>query len=219
MLGRASLGGGILLKRGRIGSGEEINIWKQRWLPRKHPPRQPICSLESFENCTMDLIIDPNTRTWNEGLIDGLFVEEDAKLINKIPLSQAANDDSLYWPYSTSGHYTCKSGYMFLKQVLEMKVSQQALPIHDKQLWKKIWPLQVPPKIKNFLWRACRNVFPTKQALLKRKVTADPICERCRSAVEEFMHAVWSCLKLGEVWGVGEEWCFTVSGLSWSLQM
>ena len=22
------------------------------------------------------------------------------------------------------------------------------------------------------------------------------------------MHAVWSCPKLGEVWGVGEEWCF-----------
>ena len=54
----------------------------------------------------------------------------------------------------------------------------------------------------------CRNVLPTKQPLLKRKVTADPICERCRSAVGEFVHAIWSCLELGEVCGVGEEWCF-----------
>ena len=59
-----------------------------------------------------------------------------------------------------------------------------------------------------FLWRACRNVLPTKQALLKRKVTADLISERCRSAIKESMHAIWSCLELGEVWGVGEEWCF-----------
>ena len=26
--------------------------------------------------------------------------------------------------------------------------------------------------------------------------------------MEEFVHAVWSCPKLGEVWGVREEWCF-----------
>ena len=98
-----------------------------------------MCPLKSFENCIVDLLIDPNTRTWNEGLIDGLFVEEDAKLIKKIPLSQAATEDTLYWPCSTSGHYTCKSGYMFFKQESEMEASQQAPQIHDKQVWKKIW--------------------------------------------------------------------------------
>ena len=89
-----------------------------------------------------------------------------------------------------------------------MEASQQVPPIHDKQVWKKIWQLQLPPKVKNFLWQVCRNVLPTKQPLLKRKVTADPICERCRFAVGESVHAVWSCLELGEVYGVGEEWCF-----------
>ena len=129
-------------------------------------------------------------------------------MIKKIPLKRAATKDTLYWPYSTSGHYTCKSSYMFLKQESKMEASQQVPPIHDKQVWKKIWQLQVPPKVKIFLWRACHNVLPTKQALLKRKVTADSICKRCRSTVEESVHAAWSCPELGEVWGVGEEWCF-----------
>nr|POE67763.1 hypothetical protein CFP56_50019 [Quercus suber] len=62
---------------------------------------QPRCLLPST---------DQNTRTWNEGLIDGLFVEEDAELIKRIPFSRAAKEDSLYWPYSSSGQYTCKSG-------------------------------------------------------------------------------------------------------------
>ena len=75
-----------------------------------------MCPLESFENCTVDLLIDLNTRTWNEGLIDGLFMEEDAELIKKIPLSWAAIEDTLYWPYSTLGHYTCKSGNQRWKQ-------------------------------------------------------------------------------------------------------
>ena len=141
-------------------------------------------------------------------MTDGLFMEDDAELIKKIPFSRIATKDTLYWPYSTSGHYTCKFGYMFLKQESEMEASQQVPPIHDKQAWKRIWQLQVPPKIKNFLWRACRNALPTKQALMKRKITADPICERCVFAVEESEHALWPCPKLEEVWGDGEEWCF-----------
>ena len=151
---KSILRGRDIIKRGaiwRIGSGEKINIWQQRWLPRKHLPRQPMCRLENFENCMVDLLIDPNTRTWNKGLIDGLFVEEDAELIEKIPLSRAATKDTLYWPYFTSGHYTCMSNYMFLKQKSEMEASQQAPPIHDKQVWKKISQLQVPPKIKKSL--------------------------------------------------------------------
>ena len=43
--------------------------------------------IQSFENHTVDTLIDPSTRRWNEEMVDGLFVEEDAKLIKKIPLS------------------------------------------------------------------------------------------------------------------------------------
>ena len=79
-----------IIQRGaiwRIGNGEKINIWQQRWLPRKHPPWQLTCSLESFENHTMDSLIDPVTRRWNEELVDGLFGVEDAEMTKKIPLS------------------------------------------------------------------------------------------------------------------------------------
>lgn len=62
---KSILRGRDIIQRGaiwRIGSGEKINIWQQCWLPRKHPPRQPTCPLESFENHTVDLLINPNTR-------------------------------------------------------------------------------------------------------------------------------------------------------------
>ncbi|XP_075665214.1 uncharacterized protein LOC142634848 [Castanea sativa] len=123
-------------------------------------------------------LVHPNTRKWNEELIDGLFVEEDAELIEKIPLIRVATEDTLYWPCSTSGHHTCKFGYMFLKQEAEMEASPQVPPIRDKQ------------------------------ALMKRKITTDLICERCFSAVEETEHALWSCPELEVVWGDCEEWSF-----------
>ena len=79
----------------------------------------------------MDSLIDPSTRKWNEELIDGKFVEEDTELIKKIPLSRVAMEDTLYWPYSTSGHYTSKSSYRFLKQESKMEASPQVPPICD----------------------------------------------------------------------------------------
>ena len=60
--------------------------------------------------------------------------------------------------------------------------------------------MQAPPKIKNFLWRACRNVLPTKQALMSRKILEDRICEKCKLAIEDSVHTVWSCLELDVVW-------------------
>ena len=43
---------------------------------------------------------------------------------------------------------------------------------------------------------------------MKRKITADSICKRCLSTVEETEHALWPCLKLEVVWGDRKEWCF-----------
>jgi len=105
-----------------------------------------------LENHTVASLIDPITRRWNEELVDGLFVPEDVELIKKkIPLSRNAAEDNLYWPYSPSGNYSCKSRYKFLKEEVELLSNPQAPPIYEKQVWKEIWQMQAPPKIKNFL--------------------------------------------------------------------
>ena len=117
-------------------------------------------------------------------------------------------EGTLYWPYSTSGHYTCRSGYRFLKEESKLLAYPQAPPICDKKVWKAIWRMQVPLKIRNFIWQACRNVLPTKQALIRRKIVVDPICERCKLDVENAEHALWSCLELDVVWANQVPWSF-----------
>ena len=52
-------------------------------------------------------------------MVDGLFVEEDAKIIKRIPLSQLVTKDVLYWPFTSNGIYSCKLGYRFLKEEAE----------------------------------------------------------------------------------------------------
>lgn len=133
---------------------------------------------------------------------------EDAKLIKKIPPSHNAAGDNLYWPYSPFENYSCKSGYRFLKEEAKLQSNLQAPPICDKRLWKEIWQMQAPSKIKNFLWKAYCNALPTKQALIRRKIVEDPMCKRCKQALEEMIHALWSCPKLDVVWVDQGTWGF-----------
>jgi len=156
-----------MLSKGVLDEGlamgkKKIRIWQDHWLPRKHPPLLSECPIVDYENSIMDSLIDPDSRQWNKELVEELFNEEEAELIKKIPLSQNAPDDILYWPYSSNGLYICKSGYKFLKMEEEWCETTQVTTNKDTQVWKQIWAMRVPQKVKTMLWRACREAMPTK---------------------------------------------------------
>ncbi|KAK9998808.1 hypothetical protein SO802_018411 [Lithocarpus litseifolius] len=73
--------------------------------------------------------------------------------------------DSLYWPLSQDGRHSCKTSYTFLKEEADLNFHEDHSE-HDKKLWKGIWALNSPNKVKHFIWRACRNGLPTKENLL-----------------------------------------------------
>ena len=67
-------------------------------------------------------------------------------------------------------------------------------------MWKGVWGLQSPKKVKNLLWRACRNAIPTKENLVRCTILEDPVYDRCNGALENSLHAPWSCFELDIVW-------------------
>ena len=44
-----------------------------------------------------------------------------------------------------------------------------------KAIWKMVWQLDCPNKIKHFMWRACKNILPTRNRLKVKGVG----CEDC----------------------------------------
>ena len=128
-----------------------------------------------MENATISTLINAGTRQWNEKLIDGIFLHEEAALIKKIPLGRAESANVLMWPYSPDGRYSCKSGNKFLKEAADLELSSRNTEA-DTKLWKGIWSLRIPNKVKKLLWRACRNALPTKANLVRRTIIDDPLC-------------------------------------------
>ena len=93
--------------------------------------------IESMVDCPVAVLIDESARKWNE-LIDGIFSQEEAAIIKKIPPSRRVAEDVLIWPHTQDGQYTCKTDYRFLKEEAELGYTQEDSGTNTN-LWKGIW--------------------------------------------------------------------------------
>ena len=76
--GRALLEEGI---RWKIGSGNQVRVWKDPWLPMPSTFRPVLQNLFLAETMTVADLILPHPRRWNKNLIEFLFPSRDVELI------------------------------------------------------------------------------------------------------------------------------------------
>lgn len=67
-------------------------------------------------------------------------------------------------------------------------------------MWKTLWKLKVPNKIKVFGWRAYHNILPTHVNLAQKQIIQDNRCEACKTEPETVIHALWNCGMAQDVW-------------------
>lgn len=72
------------------------------------------------------------------------------------------------------------------------------------QGWSKIWCLNIPPKLKFFLWRFCRNNILVRNILRYKGVSRTPITCPMRQAdaadVEHLLHLFFDCRFAKQCW-------------------
>ena len=76
----------------------------------------------------------------------------------------------------------------------------------SEKLQNGLWSLYVPNKVKNLMWRACRNAMPTKANLVRRTISDDPLYNRCHEAHETALHAIQMCKEVDVIWADPELW-------------
>ena len=98
-----------------------------------------------------------------------LFNQFDAAAILRIPLSRRQVQDRLVWKFCCDGKYKVKSGYHVARMLDDDTNGREESLVQrsDHQLWKQLWQLHVPSKIKVFGWRACLNILPSKVNLVR----------------------------------------------------
>ena len=103
---------------------------------------------------------------------------------------------------------TVKSGYYIMKETKEGKdnIGPSSSFKVDSKLWKEIWKMGVPNKIKHFIWRLCTNSLATNANMFQRKVRNDRICSICWKESETVEHLCFLCdwtmlVWSGDIWG------------------
>ena len=154
-------------------------------------------------NSTLTLfrhLIDEDSPTWNKEVVTATFLPFEAEIILKIPLSSYSQDDMLIWGGTKNGAYAVLSGYHFL-----LNESHRADPGPSDislltKVWNTVWSLQVPPKVRHFLWQASHESLPTRNNLHRRHVIDDPMCTSCNSEPESTLHILWLCSITKQLW-------------------
>ena len=70
--------------------------------------------------------------------------------------------------------------------------------------WSMIWHIQVPSKLRMFLWRLARQTMPTGTVLQHRHMSTENTCLLC-GAVDTWKHALISCPMSASVWALAPE--------------
>nr|POF18424.1 putative ribonuclease h protein [Quercus suber] len=167
---------------------------------------------ESHENALVFSLINQGERCWKVAEIDNLFLPEEAEIIKAIPLSLFDRDDFLLWQYTRDGSYSFKSGYRLLMEQEETAMSGTRNDGVNSNVWKAIWSLQVPNRVRILLWRAGINSLPTKVNLVRQKILNEDVCTECKAQPEDTLHALLTCSKLKDMWNIQFSRLMAVTG-------
>ena len=179
-----------------VGDGQNISIWDDRWIPRPHsfkPFSLPMLGTENMRVCDL---IDPESNEWMMPMLRELFTVEEAELIASIPLSRRRYDDRLVWHYERRGEYKVKSGYHLLRTTVGIAGQGAASGSGGHvagRYWSKVWNATIPPKVRTFIWRLCRNILPTRYELRKKVNLPSLECVFCHDHVETAIHLFKEC--------------------------
>ena len=200
----------LLLKglRWRVGNGTRIKFWQDHWVDNcslidllslnSTPPSNPECTVSDF--ITAD-------RTWNVPKLRRVISDEQVlqKVIG-IPLPISDVEDSFCWGFSGSGTFSVKSATWLAHGHDE----------HPTPTWhfNWIWKLDVPPKIRIFLWQLLHNALPLRDNLYRRGLQIDRVCPLCTGDPENNDHLFWECPSTNQLWILATQQLWLPMGLS-----
>ncbi|XP_073360453.1 uncharacterized protein [Aegilops tauschii subsp. strangulata] len=203
---RAILHGRDLLKKGvqwGIGDGRNTYILKDHWIPSTPDLLQPLYPIPV--SATVHCLIDEDNGCWNEETVRAFFSDEVANDILQIPINLEGGSDFARWPLTRFGEYTVRSVYNMARTsrfLCDRSASGRGLSSNwsmEERMWKKLWKVQAPNKMKIMLWRLAHDCMPSGEQLQRRQVPTRTDCFFC-GRPEGIEHALLLYVHAQAVW-------------------
>ena len=140
--------------------------------------------LQTLRNESQITLIKP-TRQWDMGELRAKFLPMDVATIQAIPISSRVQADFWAWHHDKKGIFSVRSAYRMLactKERREAWLYSTAIGSDHQGLqksWTSLWHIQVPSKLRIFLWRLVKQSLPSSDLLLRRHVSPVRNCAIC----------------------------------------
>lgn len=177
--------------RRKIGNGESTKVWDDSWLPDKENGFLTTPMPEQLQGITVDGFMNSEEQRWDMEVVKDICNSRDVELIKRIPIPLMDKRDSWYWLLEEEGDFTVKGCYRWLQGENDASY---------RLFWNKLWSLQMPHKVTNFIWRVSKGCLPTASALAGKGVSINTRCPWCHNAEETDVHVLFSCEFAKTVW-------------------
>jgi hypothetical protein len=184
-----------------VGNGSKTPFWFAPWLEGKKPIEVAplIFASSKRKNWKVAQALLDNAWVNKVALGEDFTFEHLAQFIELWTLIQNFNlnenvEDDISWKLTESGHYTTKSAY-----------NLQFMGLTYSSLYKSMWKMWAPPKIKLFIWLVYQNRIWTADRLAKRgwpNCGACPLCNQCLESVD---HLLVHCRVSLRLWDKAKE--------------
>ncbi|KAK8480524.1 hypothetical protein V6N11_037884, partial [Hibiscus sabdariffa] len=95
------------------------------------------------------------------------------------------------WRWEDKRVFTTRSAYAFLTPGSE---------IHNTEVWKRLWKLAVPQRVRVFVWVALHERMLTNMERVRRHIVNSELCGICGGAREDVEHVLRSCVAAMGLW-------------------
>jgi ribonuclease HI len=197
--------------RWAVGNGHAIKILADPWIPGMKPGS--FSTLTPIpDGATVDCLMADDHGAWDTDVVRSIFEEEIATRILQIPVSRRGGDDFLSWPHTKFGDYTVASAYNLArteKFFLDRSRSgggTSSATAADTVLWRCLWAIRAPGKMKVNLWRLAHDCLPTGQQMCRRHIPTSASCAVC-TMEESVDHVFLRCQYAREVWREVKKTC------------
>ncbi|KAF5441802.1 hypothetical protein F2P56_036985, partial [Juglans regia] len=152
------------------------------------------------EEQSVDNLIDATTKTWNAQLVRALFNPNTAVEILRIRLLPTQGLDRWIWYKEANDIFSIKSAYKQIQNSVAKGDGETSLQMQNRNFWMRIWHMQVPRKIKNFAWQACKDILPSLTNLRRKKIVVETQCGFYHVYEEDISHAMLTCSSNYSLW-------------------
>jgi len=145
-------------------------------------------------------LIDPLTSRWKTNVLGEYFDPVEVEMISRLIPSPLLREDRLIWRGTKHGVFTVRNAYYLELERRLANKGECSRKLDIQSFWKFLWNLPLPSVVKNFVWKVCNDILPTKVSLLQRKVVEDPFCPFCLIHPETPSHLLWTCPSSVALW-------------------